>query len=337
MAGLGLLSRAWAAGIASSSSTAAVAETRGRSSPRSASEISISTHSSRIAKASSGGPRARSRADPRTVSSVAPAIGGASSGGGDAGPQVQHLTAVLRPVQAGRMPRGDRGGGEFVRRQSGRGGRRLRTAGRTRPASRRAPAWRCPAAVATPTDSSTSRRSMSTNRPDSGRLDQSALAVTWNSTTRPAPFGISVTSGVPSSSAAQVRAGQIGGGFGEDLAVDLDFIGDLQAGERRGWREGRQTGRLAPGHRAAQLAVAGEQSHRQQRCRCRWSAASAVRGPAKRISSPPLRTQPSRASRSGPACSGRSARIRTEMSRFSSVAASPSRSSVNGSSARFRK
>src|SRR3984885_181964 len=59
---------------------------------------------------------------------------------------------------------------------------------------------------ATPTDNATRRRSISTNRPDSGRLDQSALAVTWNSTMRPAPLVVSVTSGVPSAQVAQVCA-----------------------------------------------------------------------------------------------------------------------------------
>src|SRR5207248_3082713 len=58
---------------------------------------------------------------------------------------------------------------------------------------------------ATPADKSTSRRSMSTNSPDSGRFDQSALPVTPNRTTRPAPCGADVTSGVPSASEAQVR------------------------------------------------------------------------------------------------------------------------------------
>ena len=69
----------------------------------------------------------------------------------------------------------------------------------------------------TPADSATSRRSISTNRPDSGRFDQSALAVTWNSTIRPAPARRRVTSGVPSASVAQVWAASVRRGFGEHL------------------------------------------------------------------------------------------------------------------------
>ncbi len=86
----------------------------------------------------------------------------------------------------------------------------------------RAPAGRRPAASpATPADSATSRRSMSTNRPESGRSDQSALAVTWNSTMRPAPRGAAVTSGVPSASRAQVCSARCGARLGQHLARHL--------------------------------------------------------------------------------------------------------------------
>ena len=122
-----------------------------------------------------------------------------------------------------------------------------------------------PCALATPTDNSTSRRSMSTNSPDSGRFDQSAFAVTWNSTTRPPPSGISVTSGVPSAKRRPGPARQIGAGFGQHLPVDLDLLGNRQAGERRVRWKRRHPGGLAPGQRAAKLAIPGEQPHRQQR------------------------------------------------------------------------
>ena len=59
--------------------------------------------------------------------------------------------------------------------------------------------------LATPAASRLSRPSISTNRPDKGRFDQSAFAVTWNSTTRPAPSRRAVTTGVPSVSVAQLR------------------------------------------------------------------------------------------------------------------------------------
>ena len=47
------------------------------------------------------------------------------------------------------------------------------------------------------------RRSISTNRPDSGRFDQSELAVTWKKITCPSPRLAAVTSGVPSLRRAQ--------------------------------------------------------------------------------------------------------------------------------------
>src|SRR5690606_36085187 len=46
------------------------------------------------------------------------------------------------------------------------------------------------------------RRSISTNSPESGRLDQSELAVTWNSTSWLSPSALAVTRGVPSASLA---------------------------------------------------------------------------------------------------------------------------------------
>ena len=51
-----------------------------------------------------------------------------------------------------------------------------------------------------------------TKSPESGRLDQSALAVTWKSTTRPSPRLRPVTSGVPSSRLASTRSGRSGSG-----------------------------------------------------------------------------------------------------------------------------
>src|SRR3546814_2653035 len=56
----------------------------------------------------------------------------------------------------------------------------------------------------TPWLSATTRRSIPTNRPLSGRLVQSALAVVWTSTSQPPPRRSAVTIGVPSASRAQV-------------------------------------------------------------------------------------------------------------------------------------
>ena len=55
-----------------------------------------------------------------------------------------------------------------------------------------------PPPSATPDPSADIRRSISTNRPDSGRLDQSELAVTWKRMIWPSPNLRSVTRGVPS-------------------------------------------------------------------------------------------------------------------------------------------
>ena len=130
--------------------------------------------------AAAGPARARApRADgPRPAR---PGIAGAASSARQVGAEVQRAPAVLRAVQPGRMPW--RGRCWRSRSPSGRSPPAAAwPAGRSRPASPPAPAPCRRPSVATPADSATSRRSMSTNRPDSGRLDQSALAVTWNST-----------------------------------------------------------------------------------------------------------------------------------------------------------
>ena len=71
------------------------------------------------------------------------------------------------------------------------------------------PRWRVPACAAaapprTPSESSITRRSMSTYSPEIGSVDQPGLAATWNRTIQPRPRGEPVTSGVPSVSRAQV-------------------------------------------------------------------------------------------------------------------------------------
>ena len=145
-----------------------------------------------------------------------------------------------------------------------------------------------------PAESATRRRIMSGNRPESGRLDQSALAVTWNSTTRPDPRGASVTSGVPSASRAQVWVASCAEGSASTWRLTRDLVRHGQAGEGRGGGERRQLGRLAPGQRAAQLTVLGEQPFGQQGSATGWpnsSVVSALRGPAKRSSRPPSSTQ----------------------------------------------
>ena len=106
--------------------------------------------------------------------------------GGDAGGEVEGAPGVAAAVEAGRMARRGRAERDLGRRRGrGGGGRRRR---RPKPSSVSSGGSACSAAVAaTPSLSATSRRSISTNRPESGRFDQSALAVVWNSTTQPLP------------------------------------------------------------------------------------------------------------------------------------------------------
>ena len=175
---------------------------------------------------------------------------------------------------------------------------------------------------------------MSTNSPDSGRLDQSALAVTWNSTTRPAPRGAAVTSGVPSASSAQFRSASWAEGSastwrdtvtssGISRPVNGDAAGKRASGA--GWLHDS----APPNCRSPASKRTGNSGS--------WEdgspLASAIRGPAKRTSSPPPSTQRSSAAASAPS-SGRSASTSTDSSRDKSAARLPSRSSEVGAKAR---
>ena len=120
-------------------------------------------------------------------------------------------------------------------------------------------------AVARPPALWVSRSSICTKRPESGRLDQSALAVTWKRTTRPSPSWRPVTSGVPSSRLASTRPGRSGSGCAITWLEMSTSCGTGEAGEGARLREGLQPPRRAPGHRAADRAAAGAQPHRQQR------------------------------------------------------------------------
>ena len=188
---------------------------------------------------------------------------------------------------------------------------------------------------ATPADSATSRRSMSTNSPDNGRLDQSALAVTWNSTTRPAPRVACVTSGVPSASAAQVWPARSAEGSASTCRFTFTSSGTPRPANGElalncATPAGSAQDNAPPSWRSPPSSLTGISGSISP------NGCSAVRGPAKRISSPPCSTHLVSASRSAPAGSGRSARISTDTSRCSSVARSASRTSVNGDSARRR-
>ena len=125
--------------------------------------------------------------------------------------------------------------------------------------------------VATPADSATSRRSMSTNRPDSGRFDQSAFAVTWNSTISPgAARRPAVTSGVPSASVAQVWLARSAPGSASTWRVTCTSAGTARPanGEPAGTARGRPacsrtSRRRAGGRRPADAPAAAGPSRRR--------------------------------------------------------------------------
>ena len=105
---------------------------------------------------------------------------------------------------------------------------------------------------------------MSMNSPDSARLDQSAFAVVWNRTIRPDPRAASVTSGVPSASAAQVWLCSSAEGTASTCRLTRTSSGTVRPPNGRTGREGGDARRLAPGQRAPELAVPAQQLDRQQ-------------------------------------------------------------------------
>ena len=105
---------------------------------------------------------------------------------------------------------------------------------------------------------------MSTNRPESGRLDQSGVAGGAEQHDAAAPAGGGGHERRPVGERGPGVGGDVGRRFGEDLAADLHLLGDREAGERRAGGERGERGGLAPGKGAAELAVAGEQANGEQ-------------------------------------------------------------------------
>ncbi len=83
-----------------------------------------------------------------------------------------------------------------------------------------------------------SRSSICTNRPDSGRVDHSALAVTWNSTTCPSPTALARDQRRAVGQRGDDAVGQGRVGLGHDLRADRDVGRNRQPEEGRG-RRGR--------------------------------------------------------------------------------------------------
>ena len=329
-AGLGLASNAHAAcppsrHISASPVTRAAirAVTLDRSSPRNASAITRSAASSASAAPTSHGPIARSTTCVANPSTRAPATIGAATGSGRFAPKFSACRplsgpyspggcfgdAGVRPIAFAGSPTADSGGADSSPYPSSvsAGANTVLSGG-----------------VLTPADNATSRRNISTNSPDNGRFDQSAFAVTWNSTTRPAPRAAAVTSGVPSASVAQVCPSSVAVGSASTCRLTVTSAG---------------TASPANGEAAANGASPAGAFHDNAPPNCRSPLSSftgssgslspigcsAVRGPANRTSSPPFSTHAITASRSGPAGSGRSARTKTEMSPAISLAMLSSR------------
>src|ERR1700760_966723 len=104
---------------------------------------------------------------------------------------------------------------------------------------------------------STIRLNISTKVPDIGRSDQRISALTWNRLTTPLPRRSPVTSGVPSSSEAQLLVASDASGSASTWRLTGTSLGPVggKGGEMRG---------LFPGQAAAKRASAAAQLYGHQ-------------------------------------------------------------------------
>ena len=180
-----------------------------------------------------------------------------------------------------------------------------------------------------------SRSSICTKRPDSGRLDQSALAVTWNEHHAAVAERRAGDERRAVLEARQHPLRQVRVGLRHHLAGDVDVGRHRQPGEGAVLRERLQPPRRAPGHRAA------------ERCGRRRAAAPAAADPpraGRRPTAPaaarrsaaagrPSRPRGSASARSASPRLPTSARTSTSGAAFSISASGASITSANGSSA----
>ena len=109
------------------------------------------------------------------------------------------------------------------------------------------------------------RRSISTNRPDSGRFDQSELAVTWKKITWPLPRLAAVTSGVPSLRRAHtLTSGPSPAGSASTCLLTSTSAGGASPANRLSSPNGASGCGVAQDERAAERAAAEPQRHGQQ-------------------------------------------------------------------------
>ena len=193
--------------------------------------------------------------------------------------------------------------------------------------------------VATPWLSVTIRRNSSTNRPESGRFDQSLLADVWTSTTRPLPRRAAVTSGVPSVSRAQVLSPRSSDGSARTwrwiktspgISIPAKGLAVSKGARRAGSSQVSAPLRLRLPPRK-RTGINGSAP-----CNGVVPLPSARRGPAKRSNRPPRSIQSRSCARSASGRMPMSGRTRTARSRRSRSAIAPRRSSVKGSSARCK-
>ncbi len=159
---------------------------------------------------------------------------------------------------------------------------------------------------------STTRRSISTNRPDIGRFDQSEFAVTWKSTSWPFPCLAALTSGVPSLRRAQ-------------MALSAFFEGSVSTWRftKMSWDGWSPLNGLPSSKGASGWGVLQDSDPPKVRPPCRSGCGNRLsppcssRGPANRISVPPWSTHFSRSSNVPPTSFPMSASIRTETLRWS--------------------
>ena len=187
-----------------------------------------------------------------------------------------------------------------------------------------------PGAVSIPAAPCTRRSSIDRNSPDSGSDDQSAFAAVWNRTTCPFPSASRVTSGVPSLSDARVRAARSGPGSAISWARTVTSAGGVSPAKgpsaAKGW-----TARGSPQLSAPPMSRPPGSSRTGSSGSRSSASDAAMRGPAKRISSPPRAIQSDSSGCSG--SSGWSAMTITSGAAGRTSASAPSIRSVRGASA----
>ena len=152
--------------------------------------------------------------------------------------QVQRPAPGLRPIQPRRMEPGRHPSSQTPpRSQPGRGRRRRPQHAEPVQRLRRAERIAASGVAATPADSATKPlQHVRETGPISGRFDQSAFAVTWNSTTRPGAAGRLRHQRRAVGQPGPAMVGELRGGLAPaPAALTVHLIGHRQPGERRRW------------------------------------------------------------------------------------------------------